>query len=125
MKLILFLLSCTLVYTVTADGSNGECTNLGPGLHLKPKTGCKSYYSCDTEGTGVVYECPDGYLFDDEEKVCAKEGSFVCESGPPPVCPEEGVSQIPIPGTACKGYYLCAEGEAFPQTCGEGNWFWS
>lgn len=121
MKLILFLVSCTLVYTVTADGSNGACANLEPGLHLKPKSGCKSYYSCVEGGTGVEYDCPEGYLFNDELKVCAKEGTFECDSGPPPVCPETGVVQIPIPGTGCKSYYLCVEGAAFAQTCAEGK----
>lgn len=123
MKFILFLISCTLVYTVTANDVNEACAELGPGFHLKPKTGCKSYYSCVDGGTSFEYECPNGYLFNDEAKLCDKEGSFECDSGPLPVCPEEGVSQILIKGTGCKSYFLCVEGHSYEQKCGEGKSF--
>lgn len=121
MKLFLFLISCTLIYTVTAlDETNGACAELGEGFHLKPNTGCKTYYSCVAGGTGMEYDCPDGYLFNDEEKVCAREGTFECDSGPLPVCPAEGVEQIPIPGTGCQKFFLCIDGTPIERECAEG-----
>uniref|UniRef100_A0A336M1M0 CSON015616 protein n=1 Tax=Culicoides sonorensis TaxID=179676 RepID=A0A336M1M0_CULSO len=122
MKGVLFLVLFTFAYVSAYDGSNGACANLGDGYHLKNDTGCKTYYSC-SGGVGLEYNCPDGYLFDPDRNACAEQGSFVCPSAPVPLCPSTGVSQIPVPGTFCKKYAYCVNGQAYEFECAPGLLF--
>ncbi|GIY95950.1 uncharacterized protein CEXT_728392 [Caerostris extrusa] len=86
------------------------------GRFLKTGTDCKKYYDC-CNGEPTEKQCEHGTLFDPEKQACEWQELYTCIERPKrEECPEEN-GRFLKPGTNCKKYYECRNGEPTEKQC--------
>ncbi|XP_057371446.1 probable endochitinase [Daphnia carinata] len=94
---------------------------------------CEQYYTCYPGAPATLWQCYSDYLFDLRYSGCnfpydtdcgdrlrPGETTVATTRSPPFSCPDNGY----YPVSACSDqYYLCVEGDVYPQVCPDGSVF--
>ncbi|XP_035227294.1 uncharacterized protein LOC118199516 [Stegodyphus dumicola] len=86
------------------------------GLFPKPGSFCKSYYRC-TNWIPIEEECPFGQHFDAIHGSCEYAEFFPCFEKPPSKECLRPNGNFLKPGTGCKVYYQCCNGQSTEKIC--------
>lgn len=86
------------------------------GQFLKPGTNCKVYYDC-CNGKPREKQCRQGTLFDPSKQKCEWSSLYTCIEKPKNKKCLERNGKFLKPGTNCKKYYNCKNGEPEEEQC--------
>ncbi|GIY89871.1 hypothetical protein CDAR_405733 [Caerostris darwini] len=103
------------LYTCIERPKREECLTEN-GRFLKPGTNCKKYYEC-RNGEPTEKQCESDTLFDPSNQRCEWPDLYTCVEKPQrKECPELN-GRFLKPGTNCKKYYECRNGEPTEKQC--------
>ncbi|GFR04923.1 uncharacterized protein TNCT_464381 [Trichonephila clavata] len=103
------------LYTCIEKPKNKKCLTRN-GKFLKPGTNCRKYYKCKN-GEPEEEQCQRNFLFNPTTETCESLNDYTCVEKPErKECPTRN-GRFLKPGTNCRKYYDCINGEPNIKKC--------
>ncbi|GFY53350.1 uncharacterized protein TNIN_373511 [Trichonephila inaurata madagascariensis] len=103
------------LYTCIEKPKNKKCLTRN-GKFLKPGTNCRKYYKCKN-GEPEEEQCQRNFLFNPASETCESLNDYTCVEKPErKECPTRN-GRFLRPGTNCRKYYDCINGEPNIKKC--------